>query len=92
MSSEITVFVVLSMNLSQLSVMFRIFSLSPVIRYYLFEFKSQTLLDNTFFSVIICDVMAHIVVIIPFSSCLSLISLMFNCLIEITLHGEGCVA
>jgi len=36
--------------------------------------------------------MAHIVVIIPFSSCLPLISLMFNCLIEITLHGKGCVA
>jgi len=39
----------ISTNLSQLSVMFLIFSLSPVIRYYLFEFKSQTLLDNTFF-------------------------------------------
>jgi hypothetical protein len=38
-----------STNLSQLSVMFLIFSLSPVIRYCHFEFKSQTLLDNTFF-------------------------------------------
>jgi len=53
-SSEIAVFCVcvaksISTNLSQLSVMFRIFSLSPVIWYCLFEFKSQTLLDNTFF-------------------------------------------
>jgi hypothetical protein len=55
-----------------------------------FQFKSQTLFVDTFFCV---DVMAYIVVIILFSSFLPLISLVFRySLIEITLHGEGCVA